>query len=312
MAVDHHHDDLVTRPGEVVDATIPEQSETREGHHSTGHEALASFIASRRLVLRFAGAGALVLAGAGTVYGLTRGGEGDTVTPTTTDTDHASGPETGPAFEKELTLNQMKLPETLDAVSYGGVVANLGLAIQYAVNNGDAELIRRLIPGGHINSLQPGQFELRAAFLEGYRKSSEGTMNDDDNNPNNTKYYPWGFKMELIEMLNRKGEKPTDKDVTGFIARVRIVMGDLPPLTTEQITTANVERVHDFEVEAAFTRIAKINKDGTYAILPDLGGKGRGWGLANTDQMYPVPKLMEEYLPKGFDEVPDLYKKSAL
>ena len=307
MAIDHHSDHIVARPGEVVGATDPGRPETREGHNNTGREGLARLLTRRRLLFGAAGAGALFLTGGTGAYLATR--DGDAAAMQTDEHVNQNGPETGPVFEKDLALNQMKLPETLDAPTFGVVTENLGLAIQYAVNNNDPDLLRRLIPGGHLNALQPGQFELRAAFLEGYRESSRGTMNDDPNNPNDTRYYPWGFDIELIELLNRKKDEPTDERVTGFIGKVRIRMGDLPPLTTMQSTDARVEPPKEFEAEAAFTRIAKLNKDGTYNILPDLDGTGRGWGLANISQMYPVPKFMTgSHLPGGFTEVPDLYK----
>jgi|GEM_PF-6909510 len=312
MAVDHHSDNLVAHPGEVVGATIPGQPETREGHDSTSREMLARLVTRRRLLFGAAGAGALFLA-IGGGYIATRE-EQETAKPTdkTAKNENQSGPETGPAFEKDLTLKTMQLPETLDADTFAGIVRNLGLAIQYAINMNDLELIQRLIPGGNINALQPGQFELRAAFLQGYRDSSRGTMNDDPNNPNNTRYYPWGFQLEIVQLVNRLHEHPSEDQVTSFIARIRVRMGDLPPLTTLDSTNARVEPPKDFEVEAAFTRIDKLNRDGTNHIVTDLDGTGRGWALANVSQMYPVPKFMSDNLPEGFTEVPDLYKKSAL
>jgi hypothetical protein len=104
-------------------------------------------------------------------------------------------------------------------------------------------------------------------------------------------------------------DDPTDPNVTGFIAKIQVSMGDLPPLVTMQETDARVEPPKVFVAEAAFTRIAKINPDGTSNILTDIDGGGRGWGLGNTSQMYPVPKFMTgSHLPEGFAEVPDLYK----
>jgi len=303
-----NHDRIVTRPGEVVGATSPGRSETREGYDSTDTAEAASFLTRRRFVLGAAGAGLLFLTGGG-AYLATRSG-GDTTEETNPNVNQ-NGPETGPVFEKNLALNHMVRPETLDAPTFDGVIENMGLAIQYAVNNGDTELLRRLIPGGQAGVLQPGQFELRAAFIKGYRGSSRGTMNDDPNNPNDTRYYPWGFTMTLVEQLSHVGSDPQAAETTKLLAKVRVTMGDVPPLVTMQTVENTVEPQKTFEVDIELTRFARY-EDGRFVELPDIDGTtGRGWGLANMSQMYPVPTFMTgAHLPDSFTEVPPLYQKS--
>ena len=302
---------IVAHPEQVVGATGSGRPETREGHDSMSDAELARFRARRRFLRGAVGAGALFFVGGvgAAAAAILRDDGGQTGEQA----NQNPNTNTGPAFEKDLALRHMAMPETLDPPTFEAAVGNLGQAIQYAVNNGDVETLRRLIPGGQAGVLQPGQFELRAAFIEGYRKSSVGTANDNPNNPNDTRYYPWGFRMELIEPLSRVGANPTDPEVTNFTAKVRIVMGDLPPLVTGGESTAALEPQKEFEADVELTRFSGYNlQTGRFEELPNINGQpGRGWGLANVSQMYPVPSVMTgQNLPKEFTEVPPLYVKS--
>jgi hypothetical protein len=319
MAIDHHRGDhIVTAPGEVVGATNPGQSETREGHDTT-HEAGPARLKKKLFLRAAAGATALFLVG-GVGYAMSRGGEAPRANNTAT---AGPAPEAAPRYEafetKDLTMNQMSVPETLDPPAFSEMVQNVGQAIEYAVNKGDIELIRRLIPGGitgETGTLQPGQFELRAAFIKGFRESSQGTGNDIPENPQNERYYAWGFDMELVTPISHLHSEP--KNVNSFTGVVRITMGDLPPLPTLTTNELNMEPPHTFEVEAEFTRYA-LTEDGTSKSLANLGGttkgwealKGEGWGLASVGKLYPIPDIMAaHYKDYGFTEVPPLFKES--
>lgn len=320
MAIDHHAGDhIVTAPGEVVGATNPGQSETREGHHST-HEAEPARLKRRRFLRAAAGASALFLVG-GLSYALTR--EDESPRP-----NHSavagSAPEAVPSYEafeaKDLTMNQMRVPETLDPPTFGEMVTNVGRAIEYGVNKGDTKLIRHLIPGGitgETGTLQPGQFELRAAFIRGFRESSQGTGNDNPANPQNERYYAWGFKTELVKPISHLKSEP--KNVNSFTGLVRITIGDLPPLPTLTTNELGMEPARTFEAEAEFTRYA-LHEDGSAKELPNISGdegggweiaKGTGWGLASVTKMYPIPTIMSaNHQDLGFNKVPELFKES--
>lgn len=323
MALDHHRGDhLVTNPGEVVGATVPGQSETREGYNTTAQAELARFNSRRKFIRIAAGASALFLfAGAGVYAAHARGEK-----PAAVSSPNAAPitPEATPSYEafetKDLTMNRMTLPETLDPNTFSDVVANMGKAIEYAVNTGDIELIRRLIPGhltGTTGTLQPGQFELRAAFIEGFRQSSQGTATDNPDNPQDPRYYPWGFKMELIGEPDYLGA--TVQDASKFTGLVRITMGDLPPLPSLSTNEQFIEPPQVLEVQTEFTRYV-LHENGNGEDLLDITPDGEGgwkaqnntgWGLASVEKLYPVPPIMTgNNLPKGFTEVPPLFKQS--
>jgi hypothetical protein len=319
MAIDHHRGDhIVTAPGEVVGATNPGQSETREGHDTT-REAGPARLKNKLFLRAAAGAGALFLVAGG--YAVLRGNESPGPRPASV---AGASPEAAPTYEafeaKDLTINQMRMPETLDPPTFGEMVTNVGKAIEYGVNKGDAKLIRHVIPGeitGETGTLQPGQFELRAAFVKGFRDSSGGTGNDNPKNPQNERYYAWGFKMDLVKPISHTVSKP--KNVNSFTGLVRITMGDLPPLPTLTTNELAMEPQRTFEVEAEFTRYV-IHENGTADELPNLGAAegegwktkaGAGWGLASVSTMYPIPNNMaSSYAEHGFDEVPELFKES--
>ena len=300
-----HHRRIVASPGEATPAAHPGLPETREDHDSMGERRPARLLARRRFLLGAAGATGLALAvaaGGRLLLGRDDNQEHRGSAPPAA----PPSPETA-SFKENLTLERMQMPETLDAPTFDEVVANLGQAIQYAVNHNDPETIRRLIPGKQAGVLQPGQFEFRADFIQGYRASSAGTVNDNPNDPNDARYYPWGFKVELLEMLNQQDKNPTDPDVVHFIARARITMGDLPPLVTQtHQDLPPIEPPRTFDAEIELTRYGGLTKGGDYIHLPNINGQpGRGWGLSNVSQMYPVPSIMNM---QG-EEIPPLYQR---
>lgn len=321
MAIDRH-DHIVANPENVVGATGSGLPETREGHDSTQETWLAR-LRKKRYLHAAAGATALVLF-SGAAYALTRGEDAPARPNHSTAVGGAAPtPEASPsrAFEtKDLTINQMSVPETLDPPTFAEMVTNVGKSIEYAVNKGDAELVRRLIPGGltgKTGTLQPGQFELRGSFIKGFRESSEGTGNDNPDDPQNERYYAWGFSMDLVEPISHFNSEP--KNVNSFTGLVRITMGDLPPLDTLTTNELNMEPPHTLEVEAEFTRYA-TDENGTRKALPNIGGtanggwkelKGEGWALASVGQLYPIPEIMAaNHKHHGFEELPELFKES--
>jgi hypothetical protein len=322
MAIDHRGGEhIVAHPGEVVGATDPGQPETREGHDSTTSAELARHASRRRFLQLATGASALFLVGGGgLVFAATRN-NGETNSHAPTHPNVASPtPEALRAFENNLTMNTMALPESLNADTFPDITANIAEAIQYAVNKGDAPLLRRLIPGGltgTTGTLQPGQFELRAAFIKGFRGSSQGTIKDNPDDPQNERYYAWGFKMELLEPISHLHAKPGD--VTSFRALVRITMGDLPPLPTLTTNELGMEPPKTLDVEVELTRYA-INNAGEQRNLHNIvpagnGGwketKEKGWALASVGQMYAIPDIMaRNHADHGFTQVPELFKKS--
>lgn len=317
MAIDHHpHDRIVANPGEVVGATIPGQPETREGHNNT-HEVGSARLATRRNFLRaLAGAGALVLAGGAAALVM----DSDERVPAITSTAEIPA-NPYPAFEaKDLTMNNLKMPETLDKKTYAEIISAMGEAIQYAVNSGDRTLIRRLIPGGLTGTegtIQPGQFELRAAFIKGFRETAGGTGNDHPDDPQNQRYYTWGFSMQSLDVPHPLDSPP--EHVTGYSGLVRITMGDLPPLPTLTHNELNMEPPQTFDATIELTRYA-IDDAGNSSVTPNIistaaGGwevtEDKGWAFASIDKMYPIPSIMAaNYESFGFTETPPLFKQS--
>jgi hypothetical protein len=307
MTTDHVERHVVAHPGEVAPTTSPGQPETREGHDTTREQSRAR-LTRRRLILGGGAAGlVLVTSGWGLIDYLRRDSQAATQEP------GLPLPERTPGLDQEkLTLRRITRPETLSPPTFAEAVANVGQAIQYAVNYNDAALLGQVIPGGQAGMLQPGQFALRADFIEGYRASSTGTMNDDPDDPRDTRYYPWGFTMTLVDMPPGMRE-PVDEGLITFSAHAQVTIGDLPPLVNGNPHVV-IEPPQTFTAEVALTRIRGLTRDGNYDFLPNIDGTpGRGWGLANISKMYPVPKAMTgQNLPRGYSEVPELFEQYSL
>jgi hypothetical protein len=196
-----------------------------------------------------------------------------------------------PLAPESLTLNSIKMPETLDPAEFEAVVANLGMAVQFAVNNNAQAELTRYIPGAETGVLMPEPFQLRAAFIDGLRHATPGAV-DDINAP---RYYPWGFSMEMVSLVTAGGfDNPQDPNLHRFIAQVRLRMGDLPPSVHSEALPPQIEHPQDYVTNVTFTRWqGHLDENEQYAPLPNLPGQpGHGWGISNVHQMYPIPSIM--------------------
>ena len=293
-------------PEAVTSISAPEPPQTRKENDTT--ERITH--TRRRVILALLGAGGLVAtsgAGAALVHYLDQDQPSDSQPDT-----GGTKPETGPAFEKDLTLATIKLPETLTPPTFAELFANVGQAIQYDVNYGRPDDLAHLIPGGRWGELQPGQFQLRADFLQGYRQSSQGTAADRPDNPEDPRYYAWGFSIKMLEQLTAIGSSPQDPKLLDVAAQVQITIGDLPSLVTQTARplTDIVEPRSHFTTNLRLTRVMGVAGD-NYVYIPNMPGQdGYGWGIAAVDNMQEVPSIMKgANLPPQFPTVPPLWAK---
>lgn len=300
MSILHRHG--AANPEAVTSISTPESQRTRKENGSTEHDTHTR----RKFLFALMGAGGLVAAGG--AAGALLWPRGDT-----TDDEGATAVRSAaaPNFLNELTLNTIKMPETINPATFAEVFTNVGKAIQYEVNNGQADKLPNLIPGSQWGVLQPGQFQLRADWLHNYRTTSIGTMMDRPNDPLDPRYYAWGFSIEMLEQLTAKDAKPRDPHTLNVSARVRINIGDLSPLTTqaERPLDSIVEPHTQFETNMLLTRVKGMSGD-NYNYVDDVNGhKGYGWAIAAVDKMQELPDIMASNLPPQFTDVPPLFAK---
>lgn len=307
MATDHLR--YPTGTGEAAPTTHPRHtSETRNEDHNTPEADGTIATLSRRRFFMVIGGGLAVAAvggGVGVRYVFREAFEPqDSFTPPVAPPNVAERREPLPA--EDLTLNTIRMPETLNPATFIGVVENVGNAIQFAVNHNDQDALGKYIPGGSTGVLMPGQFQLRAAFIDGLRHATPGEV-DDINAP---RYYPWGFSMDMMEQVTGHGYDPRDPNLQKFIAKVKLRMGDLPPSVASPALPPRLEEPHEYITNVTFTRRqGELDANGNYVLLPNLEGQpGYGWGISNVTQMYPVPPIMTGVnLPKSFDTVPPVF-----
>lgn len=299
MSILHRHGAANTEA--VTSNSAPESQRTREENDSTDHITHTR----RNFLITLMGAGGLAVAGgAGALLwprGETTNDEGAT----------AIRSSAAPNFLDELTINTIKMPETLNPKTFAEVFTNVGQAIQYEVNHGQADQIPNLIPGGQWGVLQPGQFQLRADWLHNYHTTSEGTVMDRPDDPLDPRYYAWGFSIEMLEQLTGKGNHPQDPHTLNVSARVRVSIGDLPPLTTQDRRPLDsiVEPRTVIETNMLLTRVKGMAGD-NYNYVDNLPGqKGPGWAIAAVDKMQALPDIMASNLPPQFTDVPPLFAK---
>lgn len=310
------------RPGEAdprmqAPTQIPGSPETREGNNITRPHG------TTRRTLLFGGLAALGVGVVGGGLGLAEvlkphgGNQQSSQANRNADTgatEKAPGDfdTVRPVFGEELRLDQIVPPASLDAPTFGQIAANVGQYLQYCVNNDrptgpntDPNGIDRVIPGGSVGILLPGQFELRAAFIHGYR-AYEGTS--DMNNPDNPRNYAWGFTIKLLEQTSNVGANPAD--VNDFSGRIQVVIGDYRPTLAGGTASWHLEKPQAYETDATFTRLSK--QDGwTPSYIPDLSGSNSrsGWGIARMDAPE-IPSTMTRDLTRGFDSIPPLFSGS--
>jgi hypothetical protein len=307
MATDHLH--YPTGTGEAAPTTHPQHtSETRKNDDTTPEaQGTIPNPSRRRLLIMLGGAVAVVAAGGG-------GGAQYLFGRSSNNTETFRPPVAPPAPERrepipesELTLNAIHMPETLNPPRFEDVVANLGLAVQFAVNHNDQAGLTRYIPGGETGVLMPEPFQLRAAFIDGLRRATPGEV-DDINAP---RYYPWGFSMEMQELITSGGfNNPQDPNLNRFTAQVRLRMGDLPPRIKGEVLPPTIEQPIDYTTNVTFTRWqGHLDANNQYVRLPNLDGQpGDGWGIMNAYQMYPIPTIMTGLnLPRSFSSVPPIF-----
>jgi len=283
----------------VTSISTSESQRTREENDSTERATHTR----RRFLLSLMGAGGLVAVG----------GVGALVWPrgSTPDSEGATAVQSAaaPNFLDKLTINTIKMPETTNPKTFAQVFANVGQAIQYEVNHGQADKIPNLIPGGRWGVLQPGQFQLRADWLHNYHTTSLGTVMDRPDDPLDPRYYAWGFSIEMLKQLTGKGNHPQDPHTLNVSALVRVTIGDLPPLTTQARRPLDsiVEPHTVIETNMLLTRV-KGMAGSNYVYVDDVNGKeGHGWAIAGVDKMQELPDIMASNLPPQFTNVPPLF-----
>ena len=309
MATDHLH--YPTGTGEAAPTTHPRHtSETREDDDTTPEARGTIANWSRRRLFVVLGGGLAVVAAGGGVVSAARYLFGSDVSNTGTSREPLAPPTVErhePLAPETLTLNSIHMPETLNPERFEDVVTNLGMAIQFAVNHNDQAGLARYIPGGETGVLMPEPFQLRAAFIDGLRRVTPGEV-DDINAP---RYYPWGFSMEMQEMVTSGGfNSPQDPNLRKFVARVRLRMGDLPPSTTSGALPPQIEHPQDYITRVTFTRWqGYLDEQEQFVPLPNLPGQpGNGWGISNVHEMYAVPSIMTgPNLPSSFTSVPPVF-----
>jgi hypothetical protein len=228
------------------------------------------------------GAGGLVAAaGTGLVYALNQGGN-------TADSEGAIATQAAasPNFLDKLTLNTLKLPETTNPPTFEEAFANVGQALQYYMNFGNAAAIPNIMPGGRFGNIDPELFERVAVSLTGMRKSPIGTANDHPEDPYDLRYYALGFSIEMLEQLNAIGADPRDPKLLEVAAKVRVTIGDLPPITTlsERPKMNQFVGPTSFETNMSLTRVVGVAGD-NYVFADDVDGQGGiGWAMGRADQ----------------------------
>lgn len=310
MATDHLNP---TRTGEAAPTTYPlPTSETRDFDDTTrgGSETITN-LGRRRLLVAMSGGLAVALTGGGLAVARYVFRDEDATPPP----DRAVPPvapsavEARPISPEDLTLSTIRMPETLNPPTFKEVVENAGEAVQFAVNHNAQAELARYIPGGETGVLLPDQFQLRASFIDGYRHVLPGDPSD----PTALQHYAWGFSLTFQELVTGEGFDPQDeRGIHKFVARVRVRMGDLPPLVNSDHAGVELERPQDFETTVTMTRWqGYLDANQQYQPLPNLPGQpGHGWGISNMGQMYPVPPFMTGVnLPKGFSSVPPIYNQ---
>lgn len=304
MSLLHRHEHGAAAPEAVTSNLASEATQrTREGYDSTGPNTHTR----RRFLRTLLGAGGLVAAGGGVLAVV------DVLArpESTADNEGATAVRSAaaPNFLDDLTLNQLRMPETINPATFAQVFANVGQAVQFEVNHGLAYQLPNLIPGGRFGLLQPEQFQYRADWIAAYRTSSEGTMMDRPDNPLDPRYYAWGFSIEMLEQLDAIGVHSQDPHALNVSARVRVTIGDLPPVTTmtERPRMDSIEPHNQFETNMLLTRV-KGMAGSNYVYVNDVNGhEGYGWAIASADNMQQLPSIMREHLPKEFQSVPELF-----
>jgi hypothetical protein len=299
------------------------QPETREDHDSTAEPAGTSgerwyrrrflkYLVGTAALLAVPGVGVVIAhdATSGDTVAGQQGGNSVSAAPPSPNVITASPEQHLPrgdfntvprVFDKELTRDQIRPPQTLNPNTYAEAFANVGQALQFYVNTNDQEGIKKLLPGIHNGySEQPEAFEYRAAYFGEFRQRQElNHQGDPENNPAN---FAWGFAVKIIP--DEAGQVPTGNimHAHSVSAKVQITVGAYRP-SFDGVNSA-VTRLEKPRQFTADMYLSRYKSAATGETRPD-----NGWmitDIANiSSTSLNIPPVMTDQMPNGFTEIPE-------